>query len=272
MIPSLSLILLNFNTRDMMLACLDTLLPTAQDREWQIIVVDNGSTDGSAAAIAQRFPHVALLASSTNLGYAGGNNLGLRQATGNAVVLLNSDVIVDASALQALADYLHTHPDVGALSPRLLIRDSVPQPYAFGNDPTLAYLVRRGINTILRRGALHDWGIDHAIDVDWISGACFCVRRSILPQVGLLDERFFLYFEDIDWCLRIRQAGWRIIYNPAWSVIHLGGASQPDIQGSSDLYYQSLLYFYQKHYAWIQRTILSVALTVYRWLITRSHS
>jgi GT2 family glycosyltransferase len=112
--------------------------------------------------------------------------------------------------------------------------------------------------------------VDQAIDVEWISGACFCTRRSVVDEVGLLDDRFFLYFEDNDWCLRIRQAGWRVVYNPSWAVVHLGGGSQPERRGSNLLYYDSLLYFYQKHYHWWQTQILRVAIAVYRRLIAQS--
>lgn len=265
----LSIVLLTYNTQHLILSCLASLAGMAKQKGWQIIVVDNGSTDGSAVAIAEMYPQVDLITSSVNLGYAGGNNLGLIKARGDVVILLNSDVVVEASVLAALADYLQTHPDVGAVSPRLLTKEGLAQPFAFGEDPTLTYLVRRAVNRLLRRGALHNWAVGEAIDVDWISGACFCIPRSVIEEVGLLDDGFFLYFEDNDWCLRIRAAGRRIVYHPAWSVVHLGGGSQPGGRGSSSLYYDSLLYFYRKHYPWWQRQGLAVALALYRRLIAR---
>lgn len=267
MTPLLSVIVLNYNTRDLTLSCLQTLSVLAQAEDWQIIVVDNGSSDGSVEAIEAGFPEVELIASPANRGYAAGNNLGLRQAVGDSVILLNSDVIADAAVLKALAGYLADHPDVGAVSPRLLTQAGTAQAFAFGHDPSLGYLLRRGFYALVLRRALHDWNVAHPLDVDWISGACFCVRRSILAQVGLLDERFFLYFEDNEWCMRMRAAGWRVVYHPGWSVVHLGGASQVRGQGSPQLYYDSLLYLYQKHYPWTHTLLLRSALTVYRRLL-----
>jgi N-acetylglucosaminyl-diphospho-decaprenol L-rhamnosyltransferase len=259
----LSVILLNFNTRDLTLSCLASISQTAQTEKWQLIVVDNGSTDGSAEAIAQRFPAIELIVSPTNLGYAGGNNLGLNRATGDAVVLLNSDVIAVPAVLGALADYLRTHQDVGALSPRLLTGAGIPQAFTFGNDPTFGYLLRRGARSLLGRGTLHDWGTDQPVTTDWVSGACLAVNRKVLEGVGGLDERFFLYFEDIDWCLRMRRAGWRVVYNPTLQVIHLGGTSQPQRHMANRLYYQSMLKFYKKHYNPFYVAVLRLALVTY---------
>lgn len=264
MTAPLSVIILNFNTRDLTLACLKTLSAFAQDEGWQLLVVDNGSSDGSVEAIEQAFPNIELIASPTNRGYAGGNNLGLKHAHGDNIILLNSDVLAEPSVLKALAGYLSSHPDVGAVSPRLLTQAGVAQPYAFGCDPSLGYLLRRGFCSLVLRRSVHDWGVAHPTDVNWISGACFCVRRSVVTQVGLLDDRFFLYFEDNEWCMRMRAAGWRIVYNPSWSVVHLGGASQTRGRGSPQLYYDSLLYLYQKHYPWLHTLILRITLAVYR--------
>lgn len=269
MTPPITIILLNYNTKSLTLECLANVIPYATGRGWQIIVVDNASEDDSAEAIATRFPSVHLIRNDRNLGYAGGNNLGLRQANGDVVVLLNSDVIVSPEGLSSLASYLQTCAAVGAVSPRLTTAQGDPQSYAFGNDPTLPYLFQRGIRSLLRRGDVHDWKVDHPLSIDWVSGACLCVRREVIDQVGLLDENFFLYFEDVDWCLRMRQAGWQIVYNPNWSVVHFGGGSQLERYGSSPLYYESLLYFYQKHYPGFPALILRVAIAIYRWFIGR---
>ena len=261
--PYASVVLLAYNTRDLVLSCLDRWCPEALREGWQVLVVDNGSEDGTAQAVAERFPSVQLLRSSRNLGYAAGNNLGLRKASGEAIVLLNSDVVVDIQALRALVVALAEQADVGALSAGLVTAEGMPQAFAFGAEPRLSYLLLRCLRALLRLGPLHPWDIDHAIDVDWVSGACLCVRRRTIEQVGLLDERFFLYFEDVDWCLRMHRAGWRVVYDPRAPVIHLGGASQSGRVGS-DLYYRSLVAFYAKHYGPLRTGILRFALVGYK--------
>lgn len=261
--PTISIIVLTHNTRDLVLRCVAGFYDRALLLGWQIIVVDNGSTDGTVQAVAERFPVVELIRSERNLGFAAGNNLGLRRAIGRVVILMNSDIITSAETLQALAEELLAHPEIGALSPRLVTLDGTPQPFAFGSDPQLGYLLRRGLRAVLHRGPMHDWAVDHPIEVDWVSGACLCIRQEVIQQIGLLDERFFLYFEDNDWCLRMRQAGWRVVYNPRWQVTHLGGASQPTRQLTSQTYYRSLTEFYAKHYGPTATLFLRLLLPIY---------
>ncbi len=243
-----SVVILSYNTRELTLDCLAHFAEPILDRGWQVILVDNGSTDGTAEAVAARFPRVQLIPSPENRGYAAGNNRGLRQARGEVVILLNSDVQTTPEALQALVDYLAAHPDVAAVSAGLRTPDGQPQAFAFGDEPRPSYLLRRGLGRLLGRAPLHDWAVDHPVDVDWVSGACLAVRRAALAQVGLLDEGFFLYFEDVDWCLRMRRAGWRVVYHPGIPVVHLGGASEPGRSAANRLYYQSMARFYRKHY------------------------
>ena len=261
--PSVSVIVLSYNTRDLTLTCLEHFAPQALATGWEVIVVDNGSQDGTVSAVNRKFPQVKVVRSEENRGFAAGVNLGLAQAQGEAILLMNSDVLASFAALSALPAFLDAHPQVGALSPRLCTREGAPQAFAYGGDPTLGYLLRRGLHRLLGRGPLHDWAIETPIEVDWVSGACLCVRRETLEQVGLLDERFFLYFEDNDWCLRMRQAGWKVMYVPTVAVVHLGGRSEPERRAAGRHYRESLRYFYQKHYAPPATWLLSAALGVY---------
>jgi len=143
------------------------------------------------------------------------------------------------------------------------------QPYAFGADPTLGYLLRRGWNRLVHHRSLHDWAIDTPQSVDWVSGACLLVRRQAWEEVGGFDEAFFMYFEDVDLCLRIRHAGWQIMYNQRVGITHLGGASEP----GRWLYYQSLEHFYRKHYGRLWGFAMRVTMGVYRvlsaWRVAR---
>jgi hypothetical protein len=164
---------------------------------------------------------------------------------------------------------MDAQPGAGACSPQLLRPDGSPQPYTFGDDPSLKYLLRRGLNRLLRHRYLHNWATDAIQEVDWVSGACLMVRRQAIDQVGGLDENIFMYFEDNDWCLRIRQAGWKIYYNPQVSITHLGGQSLAQNPAARRGYYRSLDYFYTKHYGSFTRFLLRVGLIPYR-LLTRS--
>lgn len=260
----ISVIVLTYNTRDLVLQCVAGFYAHAVASGWQILVVDNGSTDDTAWAVKERFPTIELIRSERNLGFAAGNNLGLRRATGHVVVLMNSDIITTADTIAEMAEALLSQPDIGALSPRLLTPDGKPQPFAFGDDPTLGYLLRRGLKTLLGLGSMHPWDVAYPVIVDWVSGACMLVRREAIEQVGLLDERFFLYFEDNDWCLRMRRAGWRIVYDPRFEVAHVGGASLPQRHQAASFYYQSLIRFYEKHYGLVRTLILKMLLPIYR--------
>ena len=266
--PPASIIVLNYNTRELTLNCLATFGPALNRCGWQIIVVDNGSSDGSVEALPAQFPFTQIVRSERNLGFAGGNNLGLRHAAGDVAVLLNSDVLAAADTLQALAHQLQVRPDAGIISAGLRTPSGEAQAFAYGDDPTLTYLVRRGSRALLRRGSLHRWDVDQPIETQWVSGACVAVRREVVLQVGLLDERFPLYFEDNDWCLRIRQAGWKVIYDPRFTVTHLGGQSQPQRRVANQLYYQSMIKFYAKHYGVAKTFLLKCLLAPYQLLFT----
>ena len=267
--PPASVIVLSFNTCALTLQCLSTFGPDLLDRGWQVILVDNASSDATVEIVSEHFSYVDVIRSERNLGFAGGNNLGLRRATGDCVFLINSDVIATADTLQALAHTLQSQTQVGAMSPGLITPGGVPQAFAFGSDPTPGYLIRRGLGTLLRREPMHRWDIEQPIDADWVSGACLCIRKATLEQVGLLDERFKLYFEDSDWCMRMRQAGWRVVYDPRFKVIHLGGASLPQRRDANQLYYRSMIQFYAKHYGTLSTTLLRLLLLPYTALMAR---
>ena len=268
--PPVSIILLNYNTRDLTLASLARLAPAASRQGWQLIVVDNASTDGSADGVAAAFPTVTLLRLTENRGYAAGNNRGMEVATGKAVILLNSDVLVGVAELQALADYLDANSEVAAVSAGLRTANDEAQAFAFGGDPSPLYLLRRGVGRLLHLPPQHNWAVAEPLAVDWVSGACLCVRRKVIEQIGGLDEIFFLYFEDVDWCKRMREAGWQVVYNPLVQVVHLGGQSQPTRREANRYYSQSLRYFYRKQYGRLWAAAISGALAVYNRLVGSS--
>jgi len=186
---------------------------------------------------------------------------------GDHILLLNSDTQIEAQALRRMIEFMEEHPQAGAMGPRLVLPDGRPQPYSFGCDPTLGYLWRRGLNLLLRKGYLHDWGTEETGEVDWVSGASLMLRRRALEEMGLLDENFFLYFEDNDLCLRLRQKGWKVYFNPTVHVVHLGGESLVKNEPARAEYCYSLLYFYSKHYGKLKTVILTILSPLYRWLV-----
>jgi len=215
--------------------------------------------------VQEAFPDVRLIVNRRNLGFAAAANQGIQASRGTYVTVLNSDTYLPKLALKKMVDFMDQRPDAGAMSPRLIRADGTPQPYGFGSDPTLGYLLSRFLNRLLFHRSKHNWSTDAVQEVDWVSGACLMVRRQAIEQIGLLDEKFFLYFEDNDWCLRMRKEGWKIYYNPNVPVQHHGGQSLPQNPMAGQAYYESLLYFYTKHYGKAGQLIFHVGLKIYLW-------
>ena len=262
-----TVIILAHNTPDLVLQCLQSFYDTLQNRNWQIIVVDNDSEKDLRPLIEGKFVGVEVIRSDRNRGFAAGNNLGLRAAKGGFIILMNSDVIARAEVLASLVGLMESESRVGATSPGLLTAEGKPQAFAFGAETSPGYMIRRGVRSFLGLGSLHNWSVKEPLEVAWVSAACLCVRKKAIDEIGELDERFPLYFEDADWCMRMRAAGWRIIYNPRLQVTHLGGASQPDTADRSELYYRSLLLFCEKHYGRSWKLLIRALLVVYRMLM-----
>ena len=265
----LSIVVVSWNVAPLLAGCLRSIPAGADGVAYEVVVVDNASGDGSADRVAQEFPAVRLIRNTENTGFARANNQGISASQGEYVLLLNSDTVVRPGALRGLVDFLDAHPRAGAVGPRLLQAGGTPQPYAFGGDPTPAYLLRRGLNRLLLRRPLHDWGTERIQAVAWVSAACIMVRRAVIEQAGRLDEHFFMYFEDSEWCLRIRKAGWQVFYDPEVAIEHLGGQSAAQNPGARQGYYRSLRYFYAKHYGPLARAALEVGLAPYRWIAGR---
>ena len=228
--PELSLVIVSWNTRDLTLRCLAALAAAAASVPFETIVVDNGSTDGTPAAITTQFPGVRLVEPGRNLGFSGGNNVGLALARGRFVCLLNPDTAPRPGALTALVTFLVGHPAIGAVGPRLLNPDGREQAVGF-RFPTLAQigldffpLGGRFAATNLN-GRYPDAPRDRPFSIDFPLGACILARRAAVEATGPLDEGFFMYSEEVDWCRRMQAAGWPIWCVPTAEVVHYGGQS-----------------------------------------------
>jgi len=227
----LSIIIVNWNTKEILLQCLQSLIDTTHGLFIEIIVVDNGSTDGSVAAVKLRFPQVKIICNDQNLGFAKANNIGIKRSKGHYVCLINSDIVVLDDTLHQMRAYMNEHPSIGILAPKLLNQDLTPQ-LSCKRFPTLwnNFCVAIGLYKIFPNIKLfageHIKLASHIIQlVDVASGAFWMVRREGLQEVGLLDDNFFFYGEDIDWCKRFWQAKWQVVYFPQARAIHYNGRS-----------------------------------------------
>jgi N-acetylglucosaminyl-diphospho-decaprenol L-rhamnosyltransferase len=223
--PDASVVVVTYNSAAWIERCLDSV------RGLETIVVDNGSTDGTVALVRKRFPAVRLL-EQENAGMGGGNNAGMRIASGRYFLLLNSDAWVVGDAVAQLVAFADEHPEAAVVGPRLLNPDGSLQRSARA-FPTLwrlatEYLFLRKLAPRSRTlNRFYEGGFDHDVvrEVDWLFGACLLVRRDAADEVGLFDEDFFMFSEETDWCYRFRQAGWKVYFFPGAEVVHVGGGS-----------------------------------------------
>lgn len=253
--PDMSIVIVNFNTRELLRARLHAF-------SGRIIVVDNASTDGSREMVEKEFPNVDLIRNQRNVGFAKANNQGIQRVKSRYVLLLNTDCEGTHQAIRDVVNYFEDHPDVGAVTCRLVLVDGSMDPACHRGFPTpwasLTYFL--GLEKLFPAsrifGQYHQgykpMGEIH--DVDCISGAFFLVRREVIEKVGLLDEAFFMYGEDIDWCFRIRKAGYRIQFYPHVSVMHkkhqsgLAHANDELRRETRKHFYGAMKLFYNKHY------------------------
>lgn len=226
----LSIIIVNYNTFDLTCKCIESVLKYTVLHDYEIILVDNDSSECSPHLFKERFPQIHLIVSPRNVGFAKGNNLGIGKARGDYLLLLNSDIELLEDAIVPLLDYMQQNPSVGVVSPMLVYPDGRIQHVA-GRFPGVRYelveLLR--LHKFLGPEALLGWYFDHQslVDADWVWGAFFLMRREVLelfPGRQLPDD-FFMYFEDVQWCYYIKKAGYRIVYNPVVKAIHHVSAS-----------------------------------------------
>ena len=254
----LSICIVNWNTRDDLRRCLQSLPGGAEQAALEVFVVDNASSDDSAAMVAREFPHVHLIRNADNLGFSSANNLAVQQAQGDYVLLLNPDTVVHPGAFDRLIAGMEAHPRAGIGGAKLLNGDGSLQ-YSCRRFPTFTAGVFRNSSVWGRVFAGHSkvrdylmTDFDHAsiAEADWVSGAALCIRRACLRQIGLLDETFFMYCEDVDWCYRARQAGWQVLYFPDSVITHLiGRSSDLVVPAMVRAHHRSMGIFYRKHYA-----------------------
>ncbi|MBS1989127.1 MAG: glycosyltransferase family 2 protein [Cyanobacteria bacterium SZAS LIN-2] len=261
----LSIIIVSWNTKDLLDACLASVAVELEGTfggldKGQVFVVDNASADGSSQMVAQKYPWVNLIANADNRGFAAANNQAFALAAGDFVLMLNPDTEVKPGALKTLIDFFAEHEKAAVVAPQLLNSDGSIQrscrqfPTFIGMLYELIGLSRmfpasspRGIK--FREYKMLDWNHDDERQVDQPEGACLMIKREILQKVGTLDEGFFMLFEEVDWCYRVKKAGWEIWFTPRAQVVHHYGQSIKQVKVAMILSSHRGLYrFWHKHY------------------------
>jgi len=288
-VVDLSIVIVSWNVRALLRRCLQSVLAEAKpgpddgvfqlgDWKVEILIVDNASADGSIEMVRSQFPHVHLIANGENRGFTAANNQGLSRARGRYLLLLNPDTEVVGDALATMIRYVEANAEIGALGAKLLYPDGSIQS-SRRRFPTLSTaLVESTVvqewwkdNRILHRYYMTDTGDDEIQRVDWVVGACLLVRRQAYEQVGGLDEGFFMYSEELDWCRRIKAAGWEVVYLPTATVMHHEGKSSEQVVPARHVYFQSskVRYFRKHHGAFQAEALRWFLLLTYAYQVAR---
>lgn len=261
-IIDLSVIIVSWNVRELLRPCLSSIYKSIEDQRegsgtTEIIVVDNASQDGTPQMVREEFPQVILIESKKNLGFSKGNNLGIKRSQGRCLLLLNPDTEVLDNALGSMLAYMETNPQLGALGPRLLdARGMIIS--SRRRFPSLATALFESTtlegwfpkHSLIQRYRFADKPEDRVQEVDWVAGACLLLRRAALDGVGLLDEDFFMYSEELDLCYRLRRAGWKTVYFPPAQVVHQQGKSSEQVEAFKHHQFQrSKILFFRKHHS-----------------------
>ncbi|MGD2105463.1 MAG: glycosyltransferase family 2 protein [Anaerolineae bacterium] len=290
----LSIVIVSWNVRSHLCRCLESILGAERRQnsnarlEIQVIVVDNGSEDGSAMMVREGFPDVQLVANHDNRGFPAANNQGMALADGRYILFLNPDTEVVGDALSELVTFADEHGDVGMLGPQLVNPDGTVQSSrrrfptlataflestwlqpAVVDAPSrgLASILTKPLQRVLRRYYLSDRRDDIAQDVDWITGAAMMARREAIDDAGLMDEGFFMYSEELDWCRRFREAGWRVVYFPSARIVHHVGKSSEQVVAARHVHFQTskVRYFRKYHGALAAEVLRWYLMATYAW-------
>src|SRR3989344_1852664 len=264
----LSILIVNWNTRDLLVSCINSILKFPPNFYYEIIVVDNASQDGSVGTVTNLFGHnkrVHVIQSLRNLGFARGCNLAYKSSTGEYILLLNPDTEVKADALEAMAAYMESHSEVAVVGPKILNPDGTIQP-SVRRLPGIwvSMAVFSGLHRFLKlpRYLMTDFDYSQEAEVDQVMGAALLTRRTIIEELGFMDEKFWLWYEEVDFCKRLKDAGKKIKYYPGAQIIHHKGAgfSQMPVYQRKKTVAQSLIYYFKKNGHFWDVWIISIAL------------
>jgi len=251
----ISIVIVNFNTGGLLLKCVNSIVNNMLHHKYEIILVDNNSSDHSVRLIKNNFPDITVIANRENVGFAKANNQGIKIGRGRYYLLLNPDTVVLPQAIDSIISYLDANRDIGILGPKLLRSNLSSQP-SVKNFPSpkgeflQCIFLDKIIPTFITE-KLSDIPVDlnKPAEADWVTGACLAIKKQVIEDIGFLDEHFFLYYEEVDFCYRAKKSGWKIFFYPQAKVIHIGGQStEKNLSSSLIEGYKSKLYFLKKHY------------------------
>ncbi len=250
-----SIIIVNWNTKELLKGCLESIYEQTKGVEFEVIVVDNASSDGSKEMVANEFPEVVLIANRDNRGFAAANNQAMEMAKGRYVLLLNSDTVILKDVIAGMISYSDSHTKVGIAGCRVLNPDGTLQPTCFMFPSVLnMFLYSTYLNKLFPksrffgRERLTWWDRSNERDVDVVTGCFMFVRREAIEKVGLMDEQYYVYGEETDWCYRFKNSGWKVVFVPSGEIIHFGGASSSQVKSRMRLQLAgSILLFFKKH-------------------------
>jgi GT2 family glycosyltransferase len=265
-VPKMSIVLVCWNNKAYLDPCLKSLYEGNLKSSFDVIVVDNGSTDGSQQMLAEKYPDVKFIQNETNMGLGKASNQGIQATNGQYVLLLNNDTIVNGPALDILVDFLDAHPDGGAAGGKLLNPDgSFQSGYASFSNLMEEFLIVTSLGTRLWPGYPLHGDLNEIKATGWLCSACLLVRRSALDQVGLLDTSYFIYGDETDLQYRLNRAGWKVYFLPASTIIHFGGRSM-DRWKRRKMVYRGKMLFYQKNYGILSTLLLRIMFFVMSFL------
>ncbi len=259
---ALSIIVVTYNSHEYILSCLNSVLRDSEGIRKEVFVVDNFSTDNTVALIKETFPEIILIENNRNTGFAVANNFAIKEAKGKYILLLNPDTIITAGTFSELLNFMEENPDIGVLSPKLVKSDGSLDYACRRNFPTPldVYFHLLGLDRIFPNSKLFaHYNLlyldpSQSCDVECVAGAFMLVRGAAVSMVGLMDERFFMYVEDLDWAYRFRLSGWRVYYYAKREVIHYKkGSTSKESDGMLPEFYRALYQGYEKYYG--QKTI-----------------
>jgi N-acetylglucosaminyl-diphospho-decaprenol L-rhamnosyltransferase len=261
-IPLLSIVLVCWNNKSYLNACLQSLYRTGLKSTFDVIVVDNGSTDGSQKMLEEKYREVKIIQNAENLGLGKASNQGIENTKGKYILLLNNDTIVNGQSFDAMIEFLEQQPKAGAVGGKLLNPDGTTQAgYNYFSSLFQEFLVATRLGELIRPGYPAVMDGDEIRSVDWMGSACLMVRRSALDEVGLLDEGYFIYGDETDLQYRLKKAGWDVYYLPEVTTIHYGGRSM-NRWSRRKMVYRGKMLFYQKHYGFLQTLFLRLLLGI----------
>lgn len=261
----ISIIIVSYNTRDLLVGCLNSIFEFLDADMFEAIVVDNGSSDGTCLLLKSNYDNIKLIENKSNLGFGRSNNIGAQVARGKYLWFLNSDTFLIDGRITDLVEAMDANEEIGVASPFLVMEDKkTEQVGSYGNNPSILTLLK---NHAVKNAEKNS---KEFFRVDWVTGAAMLVKRSIFNQVGGFDDRFFMYYEDVDLCMEIRRAGYKVTYWPKYKVVHIAGKSWKEDWKKKNIYYVNQELYFRKHYGRIYTELMKLIRWPYKMKVMRS--